>query len=257
MTEIPSQIFVGDKFPPNVYKDIESWQDSPGRAEQIAAVIGEEVPMPEALRERLSDVLDATKQYYADRLGIDVSSRMPTIQNLHLLTPENFMELRQKLNLSEHDLEIFGFPLAEKDMALREVDDEALSTYVVQHEVGHILGANITRVSDAGNGGVNIHKVRGGLSSRHLFHALEEYTVEETTRGIVTNYWPRFDSLKDVHPTLIAHEPSLKLGHAIIDSLGYDANTVLSQLQRAHLTGIRPSSKVYRTKCMSVGAVKR
>lgn len=239
MKELASQIFVGDKFPPNVYQDVENWQNSQAHAEQITTAIGEELPMPEAQKERIADVLDATKQYYSDRLDVNVSSRMPAMQNLHLLTSENLQKLREKFGLTAHNLDIYAFPVAERDMILRETEDSALSTYVFQHELGHVIGADVKRISHDGNGGVNVGKVRSGLGGKNVFLAVEEYTVEQTTRDIIENYWPKYASLKDLHPDLIAHKPSVELGQTIIKGLGYEPDEILTRLQRAQLTGDR------------------
>jgi hypothetical protein len=239
MPETPNQYrYLGD-VSQQMQQGYQEWQTSDFRKKQVAAVIGEQLPMNELQEQQYRDVFEATRQYYADRQGIDISDRTSSTENVHVLSEDNFKALQQKMGIDHEGIDVFGFQIAENDLVVRETGNPAMDAYIVQHEKIHMIGQRSVRmIPDAT--GITPREMRRGFQSgatRNGSKAIEEYTAEATTRDIITDYWPKFDSLKDLHPEFVAHEGAIDLGNTVADNTGINRDEMLHDVQRAHISG--------------------
>jgi hypothetical protein len=240
MSETPNQYrYLGD-VSSQLQQEFQEWQSSDYHRAQVTETIGEELPLSESQQQQFSDVFEATKLYYADQLGIDISDRTSSTDNVHLLSDENFRLLQQRMGIDHEGIEVFGFQLDENDLVVRETGDPAMDAYIVQHEKIHMIGQRAVRMIQNGDS-ITPRELRRGLQSHSGANegsrAMEEYTAEATTRDIITNYWPKFDSLRALHPEFVAHEGAIELGNVVADGIGISRDQVLHDIQRAHIFG--------------------
>jgi hypothetical protein len=254
MNYSPPQRFVGYPFSTKEQQTVLDWQESPERREAIARVIGEEVPTSAEQHAQFKEVRYAIEDYYYRQLGLEVAPRLPDGEHFHILSPDKFTALRQKLGVHVDNMNVSAFPLELKDLVLRQSDDAASLAYAAQHEIIHLLGQQRTELRN--RNGIAAQPVTRGFATpkANSFDVMEEYVTERTNHEITEEYWSFYDSLERLQPAITGtgHKESMRVGDLLLQGMsqhqGRDETEIFRELQKAHYQGdMKYLRSVYET----------
>ncbi|HSX31581.1 MAG TPA: hypothetical protein VLE99_06725 [Candidatus Saccharimonadales bacterium] len=239
MAELPHQYHYAGNPPAEHRSAFEAHLHSEAYRVGIQNEVGETLALTDEEEQQFNDVFAATLAYYAAHHDVDITPRMPSLENVHLLSDEGFMWLARRMGVEHDGLDVYGFLLGERDVVLRDAGDPTMNAYVLQHEIIHLISRHVVRLQGTARG-VHYAVLRAGFvggAPKGDSTAMEEYTAEETARGVIRECWPKFASLRNLRPEFDAHEGALELGGVVADRTGIGRDRLLHDMQTAHITG--------------------
>ncbi len=259
LNELPSHMYVlrGPALPENYMSRIEE--------KVIRAQIHDlppEVELPVSFETELADIRTGLDGFIKQTFGIDISSRLPQREQVHIFDTDSFSQLKKQLQLDE---KTEGFTARHHVYFPFSGQDIATFTHDMTHEYVHTISGNVhkvvTRPSNAADKPSFSYKhLRDGykvmgIKERHggsPFRAMEEYLAEKMTKQDL-KYAGKLDAL-----SVPGFSQLMPIGDQLLDTVanttGIAAEQILHELMRGQLES---DMKALRTVLQVLGPVAK
>lgn len=238
--KLPRYTFVGPE------QDLDVLAATVNHLDTFKASLPPEIAKSPEHIDRIKNIQGSIEAFGAD-LGLDVSDRTISVDDIHLFDPEQFAKIRKKFNQSD---EWHGGQLSTGEVIVDGDLDSPTTWSRTNHELLHGYSHSPRRVSYE-NGGITIDATRRGYAVGGVggaFHVFDEVVAEKMNQYVQENYWhDSLEQLKGGDSAYITATPVIEgLVRRIADDQQQSEDILWKELFRGEMTGdVRMLRKVY------------